>query len=374
MKSVCIFTFLRAYNYGAVLQAFALNKSINRLNAKAETVDYWPDYFAKKYHNRFFTHTKHESAKIKVKSRLLWIVLYKRNWKFGKFIKKNIPLSKKRFFCKSDLYKLDKYDVYMTGSDQVWSPTVAKFDPVFFLDSEYIDGEKYSYAASLGTSQVPTKMKNDYIKQLNQFSICSVRDNDDMTSLKEIIDKEIVVSCDPTLLLTQNEWLELLSNAGKNKKHKYILLYYVNQSNGLREQAKALSRALRLQVVAVPCNMSIKCILGKNDKSCGFSVVHSASPNDFLSLIYNAQYVVTNSFHGTVFSVLFHKKFLSQTIRDNGERNGRIISFLSSVGLEDRTLDYGIKKLNQDVDWESVDNTIDSLRCLSINYLKSIIE
>lgn len=375
-----LLTFHRAYNYGAVLQCYALNRVIKSCGVDCEVIDYFPSYFKRTY----FLLPPPKIGRTLVKTYLchmgLHRILVERNRNFEKFIDKNISLSRKKYSEKniSDI-SLD-FDAYITGSDQVFSDVVAHFDPVFFL---YIDTlkakRKYSYAASIGKKHIKNELVSEYKNRLESFKRISVREKGTAEIMEQILGFQPEIVCDPTLLLNEQEWLKI---CGKDSliKDEYIFMYYVKQPQKIREYVLNFSREKHIKVVCLE-GLFVQSkkdtyiyMSGKQDKKDGVICFNIAPPDAFLNLIKNAKYVFTSSFHGTVFSVIFHKQFLAQTRWEDGSINSRVNDLLRLVGLSDRELSAPQADITQEIDWLAVDKKINYEKNRGREYIKSIIQ
>lgn len=366
-----ILTFHRAHNYGAVLQCYALNKALSKENIECVTVDYWPEIFKTIYYYEAKPSLSLKFLKKFIRCVQLRNILKKRNSAFENFIESRIPLTDKTYYNKSELKKKElDFDVFITGSDQVWNDRCAAFDPVYFLDFDAANNaKKYSYAASFGFKSIPEKLIDEYKRRLSGFEAYSVRESQGKNIIKNLLEKEAIQCCDPTLLLDKEEWLELGDGTAQEE---YILMYYVTSPNTLRKIAMEIAKIKKCKVIAIPCQISYQGLSGKMDRRCGFEVKNCCGPEEFISLFANARYVLTNSFHGTVFSLIFHKKFLVQTELDVGKQNDRAKSLLEIANLENRTLENNEIDIEENIDWEDVDSRLNMLRSESINYIKSI--
>lgn len=226
-----ILTFHCAYNYGAVLQCYALNYAFNRIsNVVCETIDYQPEYFVNGYQLKpYGMSIRHPHIKG-------WINYYKtrdiarsRNKHFSSFINRYIPISTDTYHNKTEIDKatLD-YDIYVTGSDQVFNLHLTESDPTYFL---YIEParkrKKCSYAASFGESAIPSEYVSKEKEMLYPFKHISVREKTGQQIIRQLLQRDSLVSCDPTLLLDKVEW-SLLTRDYRNEKYKtnsYILIY-----------------------------------------------------------------------------------------------------------------------------------------------------
>ena len=323
MIKVGILTFQDAHNYGAVLQAYALKKYISKLdNVEVKIINYHhyniPDGFPRKRKIDKMTLKNNERYKYSEPDH------YMRWDKFDKFIKELIDNEKRVYTNEEELEKLD-IDVWICGSDQIWNTDITRgFNKGFFLDFN-TNGKKVSYAVSMGIPRLPEKYEEEFKKCLNNLDYISVREENLMKYAKEFTSKNVVNVLDPTLLLNQDDYNDLIE---ENKiEEKYFLIYALGPDSRLEKIAKEKAKEKKIQIIEI------------NDFKEKFHFckqISNAGPGEFLTLIKNAECIVTNSFHGTIFSILFEKDFYTIT-RLN--RNSRMESILSIVEMQDRLID-----------------------------------
>lgn len=376
MKKIGILTFVRPCNYGAALQCYALNRALSTLGATPVTLDYWPTYFRNRYYPKpipfkfsfsGFKKWRRQNVVLRTKT--------SRNRKFEHFIEKNICLTSPtahNAWELEELLKTSDIRKWIVGSDQVWSNKCAYFDPVYFLDIQLPTGSrKYSYAASFGMSEIPDEMKEEYKRRLQGYSRYSVREQSGISMIQELLPADVRVHCDPTMLLSANEWSEIASPAPKKR---YILIYHVMKPDYLLEKAAELSKKTGLDVILFTPYFSYKEISGRKTKKMGYRQAMKSSPQEFLSLIKNAEYVLTNSFHGTVFSAIFHKNFWSQVDLVEGKVNNRSANLLLKLGITNRELSQNQPLIETPIDWNKVDTSLEDMKKDALSYLRAIIE
>lgn len=366
-----ILTFHRAYNYGAVLQAYALQKKLSDMGLSNEIIDYWPQAFKYIYFLKKKFKLSHPPVKTWIWHALAKNIINKRAQNFEMFIQNKLTLSENTYTSYKKLEQADlKYDLYITGSDQVWNNSCAAFDKAFFLQIPQAK-RKYSYAASFGFLSIPPELKDEYKKRLAGYERYSVREQSGKEILSDLLSVDACVNCDPTLLLSKDEWLKLIDNR-TNIDEKYILVYYVEKTYKLKEMAVGLSKKTGYKIIILPCNMSFDSLTGRADAGFGATTISDASPEDFLALFYGAQYVLTNSFHGTVFSIIFQKQFISQTTLDNGNENRRSKELLKALNLSDRE-DVDLNCIDNPINWDGTEEHLKNFRAASEEYLKLIV-
>jgi hypothetical protein len=370
MKAAIV-TFTRAYNHGAVLQCYALHKKLNDLGIDNEVLDYCPEYFRKVYNLESIRKWKWFPGSIIGKTpRYIKMrqKLSKRNRGFEKFIKKNIRLSSKRYCSLEDIRQENfSYDAFIVGSDQVWCDIWTDFDPVFFLDFPISSAvRKIAYAASFGYTAIPDHLREEYKKRLKNWDAYSVREASGQEILSQLLGVSSVRCCDPTILLTGEDWRKIAIEPVCKKP--YILVYYVKGSKYLLEHAQKLAAREKLNIITVTSICTYEHLMGTYE---GLStVIHkgTCSPDEFLGLVLMSKYVLTDSFHGTVFSILFHKKFLT-LLNNGGHTNNRAAELLDYLQLGERTLEKGLGFIDKEVSWNYVESRLQEYRKQSVEYL-----
>lgn len=359
-KKAGIVTFHTALNYGAVLQTYALQKFANSIGIENEIINY-DCPFIKKCYSPFFI-----SGKKVINSLIRGIVfrgkIKKKRKNFDLFLKEYICLSKKYNNINEMQQDSDKYKYFISGSDQVWSPISANFDEFYFLPFAN-NLQKYSYAASIGTTKLSIEEKNILKKRLDGFQFLSVREESAKKILEELTNvNEIDVHVDPTLLLTKNDWKEMTKKS--LVKDKYLLIFNVEKPINNVNFAKKMARQKNLEVVYINDRTLFK------DKEIKY--VEAPSPNDFISLFANADMIVTNSFHGTVFSIIFEKEFFVE-YENKKARNIRSEALLKKLNINHREITSVEIATNYDkINWKKVNKVLEEERKKAREYLLKI--
>ena len=288
---------------------------------------------------------------------------YIKKRKFKNFEDNFLNLTK-AVYVKNDLKNLSKkYDYIITGSDQVWNYLITNTDPTYLLDFVEDNYKKIAYAASFGVENVPDNLKEWYKNLLNDFKAISVREKQGQQIIKDLCNLDVPVVLDPTLLLNKNDWLKL--NFHKVKRNKYILLYCLRKSDLLNEMAEKIKEVDDLELVAL--NPRTRFMYSK------FSAA-TAGPEEFVELFMNAEYVLTNSFHGMAFSINFNKKFLVDLDTKSAQNtNSRLLNILELLDLTDRIVSepQDISKMYEEIDYKKVNEILDIERQKSLSYLKT---
>lgn len=367
MKKVGILTEHRARNFGSCLQAYALQTAINQLGHKAEIVDYRPIAIENSF--GVFIVDLYEQAKGNIKSVVKFFInlvvfapfRYKREKNFKEFRDKYFSLSSYNFekYNSSAEEKIQD-DVYVCGSDQIWNPKITYgLDPMYFAYPMNKNAIKISYAASIGLSDI-SDYAEEFKKYLEALDVISVREVSAQKMLNEITDKKVSVVLDPTLLLKKEDWISLFEDREK-PKDPYILVYSLKVDEEMVKYARELSDEKGLPVIF----FDLRKRYGKNSIS-----KFTADPIDFIYYLYHADYVVTNSFHGTVFSVIFEKKFVCVPMQGT---SSRMIDLLNTIGLNNRLINDDLE-IDQDVDYQNAKLIIKHKREESLELLNNAIE
>ena len=358
-KSVGIITMHRSDNYGAVLQSYALVKAIEKVGAKAEIINYIPERF-KTSVQFFYVHPRRYNNVLKkyiimAASLPIRALIYCR---YNTFLKKYLPVGKEAYYSESDLEKkIPKYDVYMSGSDQVWNPEFeGRIDPAFFLKFAPEKAKKVAYASSFGKGSLSDKEAVEVKELLSRYDCISVREK----SGKEIVTDlglNAKYLLDPTFLLDGDEWKAFCNK--RLIKEKYVLVYQLNPNPELLERANRIAKKHNLKVVKFSRDVV---------KKTGVDINMSFQrPEYFVAMIANAEYVVTDSFHGTAFSINLHKKF---SVVMPPKYSDRLTSILTKLGLETR-LDE--EMYDEEPDYISVEEKLKAERKKSIMFLENCI-
>lgn len=343
MNKIGIVTFHRALNYGAVMQTYALQNFLSDMGYDTKVIDYKCPFIEKCYSPFFVSDGKYFNAIIR--GILFGGMIVKKRKKFERFLKNYIDLSKT--YHDSDEMKKDRqnYSYFISGSDQVWSPISAGFDEFYFLPFAE-DRQKLSYAASIGSTKLDADTKEELYRRIKGFSVLSVREE----SAKQLLlgadsKRTIEVHPDPTLLLEREEWLKIADKP--SVEDKYVLLFNVEKPVNDIVFAKKLASKRKLKVVYIN-DRTVK-------KDPEITYIEAPSPNEFLGLFANAEIVVTNSFHGTVFSVIFQKEFYVE-LENKKQRNIRIEGLLSQLMIPSR--DIAQENINFEIDWKNTEKIL----------------
>ena len=368
---VAILTYHFAHNYGAVLQAFALQSFLRAQNVDVDILD----YRALSIRNSYaivpcFDVSVTQGgrlARLWKWCRILghWVLReipmrIKRRRMFQAFVDNFLVLSPSRYDV--PLSNDNAYDIYIVGSDQVWNPRLTcSFDDVYWGNFETRSGAiKVSYAASMPSNGL-TEAQWAYVRSSlqNNFSHVSVRERALATLLKERVSVEADVCLDPTLLVDPEVW-ERISATPKISR-KYVLVYALT----CRDDAMAIAKKIAGEIGAVVFEI----VPSVQFRRTSSQLV--PTPDEFVGLFRNAEFVVSESFHGTAFSIVFRKPFLS--ISRGTCLDQRQMSLLKDLDLIGRLIAKDARPSFSSIDYDSVEKRLQQLRVASAGYLKQIL-
>lgn len=379
MKHIGIITIVKVNNYGAELQALALQKKLCLMGFKAEIIDYL--FYKNKGHKRekcslpFYPYPIKKKIKEyilplyeTIKSIPYWRTQKNREKSFIEFHKKNTAFSPQCYHSYSELYKNPPiYDVYCVGSDQVWNPGCFTNLNPYFLSFAPEGKRRISYASSFGVKELPASVKKQYSRLLQGLDSISVREDAGVEIVKAVSGRNATKVVDPTLLLTKTEW-KTIAKYDKVPNGKYILLYVLKDSEYIKQTALTLRDKTGLQIVRI-CKGAFK----QDKPSDDIIDIIDAAPDDFLGLIEKAEIVLTNSFHGTVFSILFERDFYT-ILKRNVENNSRQTSLLNALHIDRIRYEDTEFVSGPDIDYRKCETAINSLKASSEQYLINAIE
>lgn len=359
MQKIKLFTFHNAENYGAMLQAYALKEALKKLGTAPQFINYENEKILSDYK---LIRTK--SFKSFLSS--LWYLSrnLKRKRNFKRFSDKYLDTNTKGYSSVQEIEQdIEQNDVFVAGSDQIWNPELTGgLSDVYTLNFKTnFNVRKTIYGASLGNEGLLKKYSSDFKEKLETLDYISVREQSIIEPLKNISKKDIEKVVDPTLLLTKEEWNNLIeSNETINLPHeKYILVYTLFESDEVTKIANYISHITDLKIVH---------FRKYNTYENELLSLYTYGPADFVNAFKNAAYVITNSFHGTVFSLIFERNFYSVL---PSQRAGRITDLLNNMGINTRIIqDESQVNINNNIDYTEVKEKINCLRVKSIDFLK----
>lgn len=358
---ICTITCHEVYNYGASLQAYALQTFCQNHNCEYEIIDYKPDYLSGHYNLWAISNDKFDKPIIryayllaKLPGRLVRRV---RKYKFDSFTANYLCITKDRYSsCKEIEMNCPHADMYIAGSDQIWNTIFPNgHDSSFYLNFVHNGARRISYAASFATDKIYNEADEFVSKQLKNFDAISVRELGALSLLNKLGISTATLVVDPVFLLDSQEWQKLIRKKPKNKK--YIFLYDCEKSKQLKLVAKALQRATGLPIYNVS-EFSGK--YANRDYSL-------SGPLEFLQLLSDAEFVVANSFHALAFSLIFKKQFY--IINRTEKINSRMADLLEYLGIKDRLIAEANISNVATIDYNAVSLKLHNLVSSSKQYL-----
>ncbi|MFU2375350.1 polysaccharide pyruvyl transferase family protein [Phocaeicola plebeius] len=353
MKKIGIITIHSDLNYGAFLQAFALTSFLRKNGYDASIIDY----------RKIPNHPRLYKFPLNIIYKLYNLP---RLYRYRSFI--SPMLSKYRYNSLKELSSFnEEYDLLITGSDQIWNPLcggLGKLNPAYFLafapNNRY---KKIAYGSSVG-SYIFNKEEQIQVKQwLNDFTHLSTRELAGSQQLESFLHRKVKVVLDPTLLIDKEEWLKYSKKCTITEK--YVLVYYIDELDEVVSYARKIADYYGWKVALIT-NMA------KKHPNVDIKIPH-CGPAQFLWLFDKAEYIVTNSFHGTAFAINFNKDFISVIKRNSPQRAQTL---LNNVGLPERLLTNieDVDKLPSHINYDEPNKKLNELRQDSISYLLNAIE
>ena len=358
------------YNHGASLQAYALQTYLSSLGHNVEIIDYKPDYLSNHYKLWSVSNPVFDKPVVKQLYLLAKLpgrmIALRRKRKFDEFTQKYHHLTSKRYQSNEELKaNPPKADVYIAGSDQIWNTLFQNGrDEAFYLDFVPKGTKRIAYAASFATKDVVEEYKPFVRRMLQGFDSISLRERISLPLLESLGRNDGVAVCDPVFLLSREQWNKILPTSSIEKK--YLLVYDTERSNKIRDIALSIAKERRLKIFNI--SGSRKSYVDKD--------FWASSPIDFVQLIRDAEFVVSNSFHATAFSLIFHREFC--VVNRSEAINERMLSLLEQYGLQDRLITDIAKGLLSSIDYSKVqpkiERDIDSSKLFLQNATKNTEE
>ncbi len=369
---VALLSFHNAYNYGAALQAYALQEAVKGLGAECEYIDYINDHRKNSYDikHEFSAAIKERKLKRAVRVALGSPLIEARRRNFDGFYKRYLRKTSEVYTCSKEAEALNgEYDKFIVGSDQVWNPENNGGDTAYLLDFVDDNKKKISYSSSFGIDNIPEEFCEKYSKALSNFERLSVREIRGAELINEMTGRDAQLVLDPVFLLGKEKWEEFRKTDSVKKSGRNYIFFYTNRS---AQVGDFLSTGYRLQsndMHILSSHVKVKDFLNPHVK-----VTFAMPPEDFLNEIAEAELVVTASFHCLAFAIIFQKKFCV-LLTGNYGKDERIISLLKLLGLEDRILTQStrMEDIVRDIDYVSVNRKVEAAREKSLRYLESAI-
>ncbi len=328
---ICTITCHDVYNHGASLQAYALQTYLESLGHDVRIIDYKPDYLSKHYNLWTVSNPVYDKPFVKQAYLLAKLpgrlIALKRKRAFDRFTKQYLKLTD-RYHSNEALKKNPpQADIYIAGSDQIWNTLFQNgCDAAFYLDFAPKTAKRITYAASFATKDVVLEYKPFVHRMLQGLDCISLREKISLPLLSSLGRNDGVSVCDPVFLLSRKQWNELISTPMKYHE-SYLLVYDSGHSQRLKDAAIQIAKSRNLRIYNISAFR-----LSYADKD-----YWNSGPLDFVRLIRDAEFVMSNSFHATAFSLIFHREFC--VVNRTEAINERMLSLLKQYGLQNRMLD-----------------------------------
>lgn len=335
---VGIITIQKSLNYGAALQSYALWKYIDNKGHDCEVIDLFRPTLKGYQESRRYKAYAEKSLKNRIVKKVKALLHIKsktpKKAVYNKVFKQRMAEFRERMKMSAPYYSVDslydnppQYDLYITGSDQVWNPTMGFCMDPYFLTFAPKESRKISYASSIGVGSLARNVAADYRKWLKEYDAVSVRENTGKELLEKIIDRDVKVVLDPTFLLGRDVWLSLAKNPYQGED--YILLFTLSFDESLLAYARKLRDDSGMKLIYL-CR--------QQPAATDYTVVDKAGIEEFIGLIRDAKLMISNSFHGTVFSIMCGSGNFYTYIAQTNKRGSRITDLFETFGLNNHLL------------------------------------
>lgn len=373
MKKIIITTFFKAENYGAALQAYALQEVLRSWGHDVKILNYRDPAIENSYK---LCNLRGENFLLTIWAFFGLVFYWKRKNRHNQFLEfqeKYLQIGDKEYGdSKEILSNPPTADIYITGSDQVWNSLITKeISDIYTLNFGAEKICRISYAASIGTKEFCPNEGEIFGEKISKIDAVSVREATAKTALEPFLNgKTIDVTLDPVMLRNRHEWEADIPELDR-RKEKYILAYKVGESSEYYKIVNALSRKTGLKVIYFEHRNRYDAKRYSNTLCCEFT----AGPLKFIRLIKDATYIVTTSFHGTAFSILLQKKFWVIPCQPNGTRIEDLLTTLYIPKRAVYTLNQFEKKnYDEEIDYKKVDSILNAERERSRQWLKTAVD
>lgn len=357
MNRIALLTFHDTTNFGALLQTFGLYKKLNNLGYECHILDYQCENIIKREVPAKFKFTFNPKAlalefMIKSKIRHRYSVM-------KKFCRLNMPHMTEPYNRETIFSIKESFDFFVVGSDMLWGLDITNSDYSYFLDFAPDDKRKFSYATSIGKREWNKEETAKISHLLSRFYVVSAREEVTAERLKPVLSKPCQVVCDPTMLLSSEEWLPYVSK--RYSKGGYVLAYFDTDDGKAFRDAKEYARSRGKKMIVISSMPSFS--------FSGTQNVFPCAVEDFLSLIYYADTVFTASYHGLLFSLYFHKNFVYY----NRQPTYRMETVAKRMGIEDRE-GHGVDLHNlPPLDYVIIEKKLAEYREFSIGFINKAL-
>lgn len=361
MKKIGLITFYNTIGYGTILQAYATKQIIQRMGYECDIIPYYNKYMEKSFSIK---HTNViRDCYVFFSQLFLFLTELPRKNKFYKF---RDTFAEKPYLGKDDMEKLNgKYDIFLCGSDQLWNYNITDMDEIFLLSFVKDNEKKRAFSTSFGLTEIEEEKKEVYINYLKSFYKVALREEQGQDLFYELTQKETDLVLDPTFLYGQKSWNQLIEAERKKEKSKYILVYQMIISKKLIKVAEFIRKKTGYKVIWIPFPYG---------KGCKCDIELTAGPLEWLTLVKNAELVLTNSFHGVAFSIIFNRQFYCLASSKLKKTSSRVLSVLKIFNLEKRLIDDEKEIcISRMIDYNMVNTILEEKRQESLKILEKIL-
>ena len=368
------------HNYGSMLQSFATLVKLDELGVDYEIIDYSHPRTLQFYAgaagrlaNRDFLYSKARLFRKKAGKKLHPDYAANeavRGERFDRFVKERFP----RFSEPINEYRrlrryAEKFTDVLVGSDQLWLPSGngTNFYNLMFAPRAC---NRIAYAASFGVSSIPAHQRKETAEYLNRIRHISLREESGKRIVKELTGRDVPVILDPTMVITREQWDEAVADKAVTDGD-YLFCYFLGNNPSHREEASALAKSLGLKIVTL---RHLDEYIASDEKF-GDEAPYDVGPEEFVNLIRHAKYVCTDSFHGSVFSILYHKQFISFNRYGDGKnsRNSRLDTLFGNIGIDRRFHGDLKSEILRKIDYDAVDSKLEVLRMRSDRFIREAL-
>lgn len=388
MKKVALATCYFKNNYGSVLQAYATQEFLDQNDIPNETIDISKNKDFSNSKKKYYSTQLFNFPFIKTKFGMVKFQLYK---KLNKKLGKNVAARDQEFEEFKSVFRLSRpYTSYselneyaknakavIVGSDQLWLPVNVVAD-YYTLNWCPDNIPKISYSTSFGVSSIPQKYREQYKVFLNRLDHLSVRELDGQKITLDVANRESVIVCDPTLLLTKEQWDDFSFGKKVINSGKYILCYFLGNNIEHRKFVERLKEETGYKIVSLNhCDEFVK----YSETFCD-EAPYKVGPKEWVNLVKNAQFVCTDSFHASVFSIIFNRKFFCfrrHSSKNKNSTNSRIDSLLEKTKISNDRILSGSEAdiaalISRSIDWEEVNKAVNDYRKYSQEWLLASLD
>lgn len=357
----------QAFNYGAVLQAYALAEAIAKLGHQPMVVDYWNSQHVKRSSSLFQWRLNPRSI-LHDGMLLLHYAAWKRRYtRFAEFRKDYLPMSPERYLSGEELVaRPPGCDVYVCGSDQIWNPS-SNVDQVFFLRfAKQLGKKRIAYAPSFGVANVPPRRRDVCREYISDIDVLSAREQRGCEIIQELTGRPATAVVDPVLLLTAEEWRSRF--AVEAQPGDYIFVYAMRTRRALNRLVEKLKAVTKLSVVLVVSENPTNRLGIPADR-----VIWDAGPKEFLGWLMGSRLVCTSSFHGTAFAAIMGKPFYSVQF---SSEDSRMTHLLQCIGLQARAVvseEFALPGNPLEGNPPAADAALAAMRGASLKYLSDAL-